>query len=196
VRPDATVARGQTRPRRARPAEPPRARSSPRAGRARWRSKARGCVGNATARVTRSVWPRGGFSALWLLDAWSSSGGVDAVVTAFVFAASRPSVSATSDDRTDASPMRSARLWRRAGHSGGESTSPAVAMTRLPGCLPVTRRGCRFVVVPGERYRHAPCSAVPCWVPRCARAAAGAIGDHVTLREDGPRRCLTTSSAR
>jgi hypothetical protein len=42
-------------------------------------------------------------------DAWSGSRGVDAVVTAFVLAASQPSVSAPSDDPTDPSPMRSGR---------------------------------------------------------------------------------------
>jgi hypothetical protein len=42
-------------------------------------------------------------------DAWSGSRGVDAVVTAFVLAASQPSVSAPSDDQTDPSPMRIVR---------------------------------------------------------------------------------------
>jgi hypothetical protein len=45
------------------------------------------------------------------LHAWSGSRGVDAVVTAFVLAASRPSVSAPSDDRTDPSPMRGVRAF-------------------------------------------------------------------------------------
>jgi hypothetical protein len=60
--------------------------------------------------------------------AWSSSGGVDAVVTAFVFAASRPSVSATSDDRTDASPMRSARAC--GDEQGTAAASPRALLWR------------------------------------------------------------------
>jgi hypothetical protein len=43
------------------------------------------------------------------LDAWSGSAGVDAIVTAFVLAASRPSVSAPSSGRTDPSATRSVR---------------------------------------------------------------------------------------
>jgi hypothetical protein len=44
-----------------------------------------------------------------LLDAWSGSAGVDAVVTALVLAASRPAVSAPSSGRADPSSMRSVR---------------------------------------------------------------------------------------
>jgi hypothetical protein len=44
-----------------------------------------------------------------LLDAYSGSAGVDAVVTALVLAVTRPSVSAPSDGRTDPSAMRSVR---------------------------------------------------------------------------------------
>ena len=54
--------------------------------------------------------PPAGASHDTLLDhAWSGSRGVDAVVAGLVLAASRPSVSAPSDDRTDPSPMRSVR---------------------------------------------------------------------------------------
>ena len=65
---------------------------------------------------------------------WSGSPGVDAIVTALVLAASRRSVSAPSDDRTDPSATRSMRacglvqggaarvrshlLWRPRGHPG------------------------------------------------------------------------------
>jgi hypothetical protein len=44
-----------------------------------------------------------------LLDAWSGSVGVDAVVTALVLAARRPSASALGDGRTDPSAMRNVR---------------------------------------------------------------------------------------
>jgi hypothetical protein len=47
-----------------------------------------------------------------LLDhAWSGSAGVDAIVTAFVRAASRPSVGAPSSGRTDPSSMRTVRAF-------------------------------------------------------------------------------------
>ena len=59
----------------------------------------------ATARVPAHRRPRR--CTRLLLDAFSSSRGVDAVVTAFVLAASRPPVSAPSDDRPP--PMRSVR---------------------------------------------------------------------------------------
>jgi hypothetical protein len=106
-----------------------------------------------------------GWRAL-LLHAWSGSRGGDAVVTAFVLAASRPSVSAPSDDRTDPSPMRivracgdervsclrgrdtcfgSGRVTSAPAPSGPPGSSVAAqcrascAVARLSGTLPVAR---------------------------------------------------------
>ena len=57
------------------------------------------------------------------LDAWRDSRGVDAVVTAFVLAPCRPSVSAPSDDRTDPSPMRNVRACDARRRAGRDSLS-------------------------------------------------------------------------
>lgn len=61
---------------------------------------------------------------LWLVHAWSGSRVLDTVVTALGLAASGPSVSAPSDDRTDPSPMRGV-------HARGEKRDALSGMARV-----------------------------------------------------------------
>jgi hypothetical protein len=89
-------------------------------------------AGIALAPVTRwliHAWgerPAAYAPARRLRYAWSSSPGVDAVVTALVLAASRPSVSAPSHDRTDPCGARNVRAF---GDEQG-ANAPRVDLTR------------------------------------------------------------------
>ena len=103
---------------------------------------ARGRSSRLTGRLVQAI-PSVSADDPWrLLYAWSGSRGVNAVVTALVLAAVRPSLSAPSGDRTDPSRMRSVRACggeRVAGELGEESRlgggySRSRSPTRLHPC--------------------------------------------------------------
>jgi hypothetical protein len=85
---------------------------------------------------------RGFVEGTLLQHTWSGSRGVDAVVTALVLAASRPSVSAPSNHRPCSSVMSGVRLWRMGGarrRHGSRLAFTSAQVSRawfVAGCVP------------------------------------------------------------
>ena len=138
----------------------------------------------------------------WLLHAWSGGPGVDAVVTALVLAAPRPSVSAASNSRADLSATRGVRVC------GDEQVSRlARAGTRFPDAAQLsTRRGGAAPFVPDQqRPRRRPVllprlfgsvETDSCLVGCVSGGAARRSGSRSVSRVPSPRRARVPRCSR